>query len=404
MNLTKPPILLLALPKHDDAYTSTPYQLAKEFAKDREVWYLSHPFTWVDFLKNIRNKKIWKRCKANWSNRIITEPTSLNQLNLLYLPLILPINGLPPGKLYDFFSDINHYLVARTIQKLLRERKIKEYVLVNSHDFYLGRLIDWLPAPLLNIYHCIDPIIKTYSARHGNYLEKEAAQAADLVIATAPFLQQKMQGYNAKSYCVPNAANYNLSYQATLPVTKIHPSVEKIEGVKIGYIGNIERRIHYGWLTEIFSGRKDWQLVLVGPKDQQYIPETFMQLPNVHFISPVPHEQLPNVLKGFDVAIIPFKKDEVSAQIYPLKLFEYMGSGKPVVTTDFNPEVLQPFRDDIYLGTTVAELEAAIEDALSEEGNVCMQRRLQLAAQNDWVTRGKQFLELIDEHTYAHTH
>lgn len=400
--MRKLPMLILSLPKHDDAFTSTPYQLAKEFARDREVWYISHPYTLLDFVKNIRSKKAWKRFKASWVGGIVSEESSVSNLKILYLPLTLPINGLKPGRFYDFLSNLNHNSIAKVIKKLLRQQAIEDYVFVNSHDFYLGRIVDKLPKPVLNVYHCIDPIIKAYSSRHGTYLEKEAAQSSDLVIATAPFLQRKMQQYHAKSYCVPNAANFALSHQATLSETRVEPVIEKIHGPKIGYVGNIERRISFEWLTEIFSRRKEWQLIMVGPANREFVPKHFLQLPNVHMLPPVPHECLPNVLKGFDVSMIPFKKDEVSAQIYPLKLFEYMGSGKPVVTTDFNPEVLNPFLDDIYLGKDAAQLEKAIEKALNEFSEEKVERRVRVAQDNDWKARATQFSEIIDHQIDAY--
>lgn len=404
MKRSLPPIIMLALPKHDDAYTSTPYQLAKEFAKQREVWYVSHPYTWLDFLKNIRQKKAWKRFFACWTSGIVGENVSEHQLKILYLPLVLPINSFTPGMLYDILSNVNHHWVAKTIRKLLRLQNIEEYIFINSHDFYLGRIIKKLPKTRLNVYHCIDPIVKAYSARHGHYLEKEAAQTSDLVVATAPFLQRKMKQYHRKSYCVPNAANFELSNQAARADTEIHPSIASINGVKIGYIGNIERRINYAWLTEIFSRQKDWQLIMVGPCSSQFIPDSFFQMPNVHYVLPIPHVNLPHVLKGFDVTLIPFVKDAVSAQIYPLKLFEYMGSGKPVVTTDFNPEVLEAFQQDIKIGRSADELETAIEQALSETEAGAKVRRIEVARQNDWEARAKHFSTIINEHTRDNSH
>jgi len=395
------PLVILALPKHDDAFTSTPYQLAKELAKDRDVWYVSHPYTWIDFLTNIRKNKSWKRFWASWPFSLRQETTEQERLRILYLPLTLPINAFPPGMLYKVLSSLNHYWVASTLRRLIRQELFNDYVFVNSHDFYLGRIHHWLPRPSLYIYHCIDPIIKAYSARHGHYLEKKAASEADIVVATSPFLKKKMQQYHAQSYTVPNAANFELSHRATLPETEPHAAILKIAGPRVGYIGNIERRINYDWLTDIFTRRTDWQLVMVGPRNDQYIPDKFKQLSNVHFVSSVPHTQLPNVLKAFDVALIPFAKDEVSAQIYPLKLFEYMGSGKPVVTTDFNREVTAPFQDDIFVGTTIEELEIAIENALSETGEEGAQRRISIASQNDWAARGQQLSEIINEHTYV---
>ena len=399
---TAPPnvLVILALPKHDDAFTSTPYQLATQWAQERVVWYVSHPFTWIDFLKNRQNPAVRKRWKATWAalrgtGKLVTEHDNTTGLHLLYLPLVLPINGLPPGRLYHWLSKINHRWVAATIRRLLKQESIQEYTFINSHDFYFGNIAPLLPRPAQTVYHCIDPIVKAYSARHGHALEAAAARSADLVVTTSPYLQKKMSGYHARAYCVPNAANFALSHQATRADTPVHPSVAAVPGPRIGYLGNIERRIAYDWLIDIFTQQPDWQLVMVGPRDPAFIPPEFLALPNVHLIDPVPHHQLPQVLKGFDVALIPFKKDEVSAQIYPLKLFEYMGSGRPVVTTDFNEEVIRPFQDQVYLGTTAPELGQAIQRALAETDPQLAQRRIDTSSQNDWSARAQQFIHLL---------
>ena len=75
---------------------------------------------------------------------------------------------------------------------------------------------------------------------------------------------------------------------------------------------------------------------------------------------------MPAVLKGFDVAIIPFKKDEVSSAIFPLKLFEYMGSGRPVVSTDFNSDLKDFTGDTVPYCKDAAAFSAAIEIALND--------------------------------------
>jgi glycosyltransferase involved in cell wall biosynthesis len=398
------PIVILALPKHDDDYTSTPYQLAVAWAKERTVWYVSHPYTWLDFVRKRNDAALQKRWRATQkavqsSDQYVAEYDEATKLYLLYLPLTLPINSLPPGKLYRYFSRINHHWVASTIRKMLKKEGIHHYHFINSHDFYLNDIAQQLPRPVRSVYHCIDPIVKAYSARHGHYLEAAAAREADVVVTTSPYLRDKMQAYHANAHCVPNAANFALSHQATRPETPVHAEVAAIPAPRIGYIGNIERRIAYDWLSVIFRRQPHWQLVMVGPRDAQFVPADFFDLPNVYWIAPVAHARLPSVLKGFDVALIPFKKDEVSAQIYPLKLFEYMGSGKPVVTTNFNPDVIGPFCDQVHIGTTASELEQSISDALEDIDPARVALRLRTAAQNDWGHRAQQFIQLLDHDT-----
>src|SRR5690606_32137824 len=94
------------------------------------------------------------------------------------------------------------------------------------------------------------------------------------------------------------------------------------------------------------NGNKSF--VFVGPVNDSYIPNEFRNLANVFFLGKVAYRDMPSVLKGFDIAMIPFKEDEVSATIFPLKLFEYLGAGKPVVSTNFN-SVLVDYTDDTVI-------------------------------------------------------
>ena len=399
---TRRPLVILALPKHDDTFTSTPYQLAVEWAKEQTVWYVSHPFTWTDFFKERRNPAVRKRWRATvaaftTTDRYLAEHDTVTGLRVLYLPLVLPINALPPGRLYNWLSRINHRLVASAIRRMLRRESIQDYTFINSHDFYFANILSFLPRPTRSVYHCIDPIIKAYSARHGHYLEEAVARSADIVVTTSPYLKDKMDAYHPRVRCVPNAANFTLSHQATLSDTPVYPAVADIPRPRIGYVGNIERRIDYHWLTQVFTQHTQWQLVMIGPHDPTFVPSEFLALPNVHLLDPIPHHQLPQALKGFDVALVPFKKDEVSAQIYPLKLFEYLGSGKPVVTTDFNEDVVQPFRHLVHVGTTADELAQAIQDALNDTDPQRAQERIQTASHNDWTSRAQQFIDILND-------
>jgi teichuronic acid biosynthesis glycosyltransferase TuaH len=114
----------------------------------------------------------------------------------------------------------------------------------------------------------------------------------------------------------------------------------------------------------------------------------------VHFKGPVPYEMMPAVLKGFDVAIIPFKKDKVSNNIFPLKLFEYLGSGKPVVSTDFNPDLKEFTGETVFYCKNSEEFSNALNAALNDTDAQKL-KRLEVAADNTWEHRAMEIKDLL---------
>src|SRR5690606_19110441 len=147
----------------------------------------------------------------------------------------------------------------------------------------------------------------------------------------------------------------------------------------VGYFGNIERRIDLDLLSETIKSNPKINFVFAGPVDNSYIPDSFIKMDNVHFIGRVFYEELPSVLKGFDVAIIPFKKDEVSNTIFPLKLFEYLGAGKPVVSTDFNQDLKEYTGDSVIYCTSSSEFITGIITALTLNSEKNIKKRLRIA-------------------------
>lgn len=392
MNLLDKTVVFLSLPRHDGSYSSTPWQLAKEMAKTNHVIFIDNPYTGWDALKGIRNKAVRKRWRAyrgaisKW----------VEGVEVVWAPFVWPINSLPKGRLYDTMSRWNQKILAVRINRFLQQRGIFSYAFVNSFDFYFPEIQNFLrPRPSLVVYHCIDPMVKGYTLRHGPRLQHQAADRSDVVISTAPALYRQFAWKSPNNYLVPNGANAQLFSEALNRKLTIHPLVKNLTGRVMGYIGNIERRTDFDLIFHVLDRLPDWQLVMAGPTDKQFVPGKALTHPRILWLGSIPQKEVPAILKRIDVAIIPFKCDSVSEGIYPLKMFEYLAAGKPVVSTLFNPEVLLSMADVIGVARAAESFANRILEEYAQDSEERSRTRVQIAYENTWEKRAALFSEII---------
>lgn len=385
MELKNRHIIIFSQMQFDGRLESTNYTMAKHLAKDNYVYYVDRPFTWKDYIK-FRDSKEYKIRKPHFfssTNSYIQ--TDIPNLKIIISPPVPSINMLPEGVFYRAAVKFNEGIVAKRLKKVIKHLNIKDYIYINSYN-YTYPTFHQLIKPVLTVYHCVDPLVEEYQIRHGLISEDIVVKSVDLVICTSKQLRDSKKKLNSNSFFIPNAANITHSQKALdsqLPVAGILADIKK---PVIGYFGNIERRIDYNLLSELLQQNPDKNFVFVGPIDIDYLDHPVFKTPNISLKGAVPYEEMPAVLKGFDVAIIPFKKDDVSNAIFPLKLFEYLGSGRPVVSTDFNIDLREFTGDTVNYCSSVAEFSEALNTALNDTADL-QQKRLAVAAENTWEHR-----------------
>jgi len=388
-------IFILGATKFDGIYESTSYTTAKFLARDNDVYYIDFPYTFKDYFSRHETESIAKRKPYFFNNTTQLIDTDVPRLKILILPLLLSINFLPEGFLYRKLLAVNESLIVRRVKKIIQDKFIKDFIFINSFNFHypnIGRLL----KSSFTVYHCVDPLIIDYDRKHGFVSEELAMRSSDLVVCTSKQLYIEKKQYNVNTFFIPNAADLSLSSQALSDNCEISPLLHGIPKPVVGYFGNIERRIDYAMLTKVAALNPDKSFVFVGPVGEEFVPKGFKDLKNVFFTGRVPYSEMPAVVKGFDLAMIPFKRDEVSNTIFPLKLFEYLGAGKPVVSTDFNLDLIDFTEDVVPYCANAAEFSDAISQLLKNENKARLNKRLEIASQNTWEKRLTEFSELIN--------
>lgn len=392
-------IIILGLPRFDGPYESTNITIARELAKHNQVYYIDNPITWKDYWQ-LRGTAALNRRKPFFSansNGIIKQE---GNLYFVVTPPVPSLNFFPEGWLYRKLLNYSETIIRKRIQQLIASKQIKDFIFINSYNFHFPNIAKGLPSKC-NIYHCVDPIIRPYDQKHGIISEVELMRNSDMVICTSKALQEEKSPIHNNCLFIPNAADIAHSSKALEPALTVDEMLDRIPRPIIGYLGNIERRIDYILIQQVAAANRDKQFVFTGPIEKEFVPDWFFHTPNIHLTGRIDYDRLPALLKGFDVAILPFKKDNVSRTIFPLKLFEYLGAGKPTISTDFNPDLTKFTGDCVHYCADAHAFNSAIEMALTENTAPLIAKRLAIAKENTWEKRAIEMSNAIEQYLYS---
>lgn len=388
-------IFFLGATRFDSSAQSTSFTIAQQLAEKNFVFYIDYPITWKDYFKKNHKQEIENR-KSKFSpgsDGILT--TGNPNFKIIIIPPLLSINFLPEGFFYRTLLKFNERIISNRIKKVIKRYKISDYVYINSFNFHYPGIAEKL-TPSLKIYHCVDPMIMPYDVKHGIISENMLVEKSDFVVCTSRQLYSEKLLLNPNTHFIPNAADISHSGKALDENLLVHQSIANLKKPIIGYIGTIERRIDYELLKEVIETNHDKTFVLAGPVAHEYVPNWLTDQTNVCMPGSIPYKDLPNLLKGFDLAIIPFKKDDVSSTIFPLKLFEYLGAGKPVVLTNFNKDLKEFTSGIVTYCEDSASFSEAISSELNSDSELKRQGRIEVAAENTWEKRASEFDKLIE--------
>lgn len=234
--------------------------------------------------------------------------------------------------------------------------------------------------PSLLCYDCMDDWDSFQNM--GDFNRKQEAlllRESDVVFVSARNLQDKCARLNVPAVLVRNAVDFDFFNQPSEEI-----EIEDAQRPVVGYYGAIADWIDLDLVYEVASLRPGYTFVLIG---QVFGRDTsrLEQLPNVRLLGHKPYESLPAYLRQFDVCHIPFLLNDVTFATDPVKLYEYLSLGKPVVSTDL-PE-LAYCRDLVLVASTASEYAEAIDQALNLRGPDDVRRRQDFARKNTWQMR-----------------
>jgi glycosyltransferase involved in cell wall biosynthesis len=313
------------------------------------------------------------------------------------IDVVKAVNVLPWGHRFGLASSVNMRLTRARLRNELG--KLPRPVVYWIYDpCALGAIEPGAFA----VYDCVDDYAEQAggdAARRAlvGAADAKAAELARVVFATTDPLYAKHRERNAETHLVPNVGDFD-HFSAAAEPGAAAPEVDSLRRPVLGFAGNLVTvKVDFDLLEEVARSHAEWTILLVGPVRADAGPavERLGRLPNVRLTGPKPYGELPGYVASFDVALIPYLENAYTRSCFPLKLYEYLAAGKPVVVSGL-PH-LAGREPDVVVVRGAEELAAAVATALDANTSEDRERRRALAAGNTWETRTDTLLGLVHE-------
>jgi glycosyltransferase involved in cell wall biosynthesis len=299
------------------------------------------------------------RLKAGWWPYILSQEIVVRRAReaMSYLGITRPILWL--------FTPISAPLIGQLDEKL---------VVFDAID-------NWLTHPGQNM--------KFYriAAEKGYQVIKTKA---DIIFTVSKALREFLSGGQARVFWMPNAVNYEFFNNSD---SKLPKDVQKIAQPRIGYVGVFEDRIDIDLLSQTATRLPNYSFVFVGPIKQGQIGK-LKNLDNVYFLGRKAYQEMPAYIKSFDVCLVPHKVNCFTESMNPLKIYEYLACGKPVVATPVAG--LELFSGLIKVAENYSSFAAKIVESLADGVELVKLRKAE-ARKHSWSNRVEKMLDIINK-------
>lgn len=303
---------------------------------------------------------------------------------------------------------------SKTLSRWM-DRAFRDYVTRAWRELGWPSPIAWFYAPdegdllgafdeRLSVYHCVDDYqaierynhyrrVAVYSQRK---LERYLASAVDLMIVTAPTLAERWRGVNPHLTLLPNVADTALFSQALDPGPD-HPKLTGVPTPRVVFIGALDRyKVDFDLLGAVARMLPEVQFISIGPIGSAD-STTGADMPrsaNLRYLGPLPHDEIPAALRYASAGIIPYRINDYTSSVSPLKLYEYLAAGSPVVTTPLPGLLAQPEDGVLVAEPDPAAFAARLVEAIGYDADA--RRRIsQRASTHSWERRMEELESLL---------
>ncbi|HTC60467.1 MAG TPA: glycosyltransferase [Solirubrobacteraceae bacterium] len=368
----------------DTALQTNQHHLMKRLAAENKVLFVESLGLRRPQLAGRDLKRIARRLSRGLSGA--REVDGLHVLS----PLVLPLHA------NAFVRALNRRLLEMFVRRAARKLGMQQPILW-AYVPQAESLLEVL-QPELVVYHCVDDIAAQPGIDAASFRTAETrfARRAELVLASAPALAERLRSISDNVIYAPNVADTAL-FASALEEGPIDPGMARLPAPRIVFTGAVvATKLDMGLLIQLARFRPSWSFALVGPVgagDPSTDVSALAAEPNIHLLGARTYEHLPSVLRGAEAGLIPYARNQLTDSIFPMKVYEYLAAGLPVVATPL-PSLTEI--DAVASAPDADGIARLLDEALAEDTPQRRAARSQAAAAHSWEGRIEQIATVID--------
>lgn len=368
--------------------------LAERFPNTKFL-FVEMPFDFTYSLRSrqlLSSQSLMRRKLKQWRQGIHFVP------NLPNVYTLTPVKAVPDSLAIG--EKLNSKIMASQIRLAMQKLNITQPVVWTQNPF-AASLLNQLNEKAL-IYDVTDDwaALAGTSARFLERVRKGDAallKRATCVLTCSKYLYHQKKDSNSHTFLIPNGVEVSHYEKIGTKDLQVVPVIAEIKHPIVGYTGSLHlARLDIDLICQLAKSYPDHNFVFVGPNFLPLEVTTKLRtFPNIHLLGAVPYLQIPNYMQAFDALMIPHVISNFTESLNPLKMFEYLAAGLPVIATDIAG--VRDYRETFKVAASTEEFIQGISEVLANKVFFSKEKARQLAEKADWRNRVETVLKVLEQ-------